>query len=100
MHIDRRKEVACETQSPGASFDVQRLLELVEHGRVFANVPHDQFLLRDLQVGRPDRPKAPTVLVLWGRSSKVAVTRSSCENQVVLADSQADLVISIHDDLL
>jgi hypothetical protein len=45
--------------SSGASRDVQRFLELIEDAGIFANVPYHQFLLRDLQVGKPDRPEAP-----------------------------------------
>jgi hypothetical protein len=45
--------------SSGASRDVQRFLELIEDAGIFANVSYHQFLLRNLQAGKTDRPEAP-----------------------------------------
>lgn len=48
-----------ERESSSASSDAQWPLKLIEDASIFANMFYHQFLLRDLQVGKPDRPQAP-----------------------------------------
>ena len=50
----------------GTFADSRRLLELVKDDSIFSDMPYHQFLVRNLQVGKPNRTKVPG-FPLFGR---------------------------------